>query len=435
MFKINKKKVTKKRILGIILFSTIISFVFFLWLDPEHKLVTDDTFKSVKKMVIKKENVVEIAKKNYSVFVKSKDGAKIYIKDDSGYKEFAVVHGQIELELDSDYEIVDKYYKVKNSDYYISYDSVLKIDSLSVLSGEYKYYSNYIPFGINIVLKDNAKLYVDNDNYYEINGGEYSVIINDDDRYGIEFNNSLVYVNKSDVESTIEVDSSSEYAESVGVLNYHYTVSSSNENGELDECQQDICVTDTKFDEQISYLKDNNFYGASIRDLELFIDGKVRLPRKSILITIDDGWYVSRSISILEKYQMLGTLFLIGSLASPDAYRSPYLEIHSHTWDMHTIGQCPSNIGRGGILCLDEDKILEDLRKSRESLNNTTYFCYPFYDYNDRAIRLLKESGFTMAFAGESGDSKVRVGQDKYKIPRFVVVNYTSMNSFINYVN
>ena len=132
---------------------------------------------------------------------------------------------------------------------------------------------------------------------------------------------------------------------------------------------------------------------------------------------------------------MLGTLFLIGSLASPDAYRSPYLEIHSHTWDMHTIGQCPSNIGRGGILCLDEDKILEDLRKSRESLNNTTYFCYPFYDYNDRAIRLLKESGFTMAFAGESGDSKVRVGQDKYTIPRFVVVNYTSMNSFINYVN
>ena len=67
-----------------------------------------------------------------------------------------------------------------------------------------------------------------------------ALIINDDDRYGIEFNNSLVYVNKSDVESTIEVDSSSEYAESVGVLNYHYTVSSSNENGELDECQQDI---------------------------------------------------------------------------------------------------------------------------------------------------------------------------------------------------
>ena len=132
---------------------------------------------------------------------------------------------------------------------------------------------------------------------------------------------------------------------------------------------------------------------------------------------------------------MLGTLFLIGSLASPNDYNSPYLEIHSHTWDMHTPGVCPSSMGRGGILCLDENKILEDLKKSRESLNNTPYFCYPFYDYNERAIELLKKAGFRMAFAGELNDSTVKVGQDKYRIPRYVIVNYTTMNDFIRYVS
>ena len=40
-----------------------------------------------------------------------------------------------------------------------------------------------------------------------------------------------------------------------------------------------------------------------------------------------------------------------------------------------------------------------------------------------------------MAFAGEKGDSKVRAGQDKFRIPRFVVVNYTTMNAFTNFVN
>ena len=130
---------------------------------------------------------------------------------------------------------------------------------------------------------------------------------------------------------------------------------------------------------------------------------------------------------------MLGTLFLIGSLASPEAYRSDYLEIHSHTWDMHTIGQCPSSIGRGGILCLDENTVLEDLRKSRESLNQTTNFCYPFYDYNNRAIELLKRAGFTMALAGS--ERKVKVGQDKFTVPRYVIVNYTTMNEFISYVS
>ena len=172
-----------------------------------------------------------------------------------------------------------------------------------------------------------------------------------------------------------------------------------------------------------------------MRDLELFIDGKIRLPKNSVSITIDDGWYVERAIIVLTKYQMLGTLFLIGSLATPESFSSPYLEVHSHTWDMHTPGVCPSNIGRGGILCLDEQTILEDLRKSRESLNNTTYFCYPFYDYNERAIELLKKAGFTMAFAGEINDSTVRVGQDKFRIPRYVIANYTTMEQFINYVS
>ena len=189
------------------------------------------------------------------------------------------------------------------------------------------------------------------------------------------------------------------------------------------------------FDSHVKYLKDNGYYAVSMRDLELFIDGKVQLPEKSVSLTFDDGWYVARTIRILEKYQMLGTLFLIGSLASPNDYVSEYLEVHSHTWDMHKLGDCPSSVGRGGILCLDENTVLEDLKKSRESLNNTTYFCYPFYDYNDRAIELLKKAGFTMAFAGELKDSTVRVGQDKFKIPRYVIVNSTTMNQFIQYVS
>ena len=40
-----------------------------------------------------------------------------------------------------------------------------------------------------------------------------------------------------------------------------------------------------------------------------------------------------------------------------------------------------------------------------------------------------------MAFAGQLKDSKVRVGQDKFKIPRYVIANYTTMTQFINYVS
>ena len=42
-----------------------------------------------------------------------------------------------------------------------------------------------------------------------------------------------------------------------------------------------------------------------------------------------------------------------------------------------------------------------------------------------------------MAFAGESyySDNLAKVGSNKFKLPRFVVVNYTTMSNFTNYIN
>ncbi len=433
MKKYNQKKMflTKKKIIIILL---IILFILIILLLSENR---------GKERIIAKQKIIPITKnklekiqENYSDYVILKNKSNLYEKEKNTYQKVATIKGTVELSLDPNYIVEDEYFKIKDSNYYIKYTDITKIDNLSPLSGEYKTYSNYIPYNESIVLKNKAKLYLPDNSYYELEKGTFPLLIKNDDKYGIEFNHSLVYVSKEDVKEVINQENTEKkHTNAVSVLNYHYVVSDSNENGEKTECKQSICITDTMFDSHIKYLKENHFYATSMRDLELYIEGKIQLPEKSITLTFDDGWYVARTINILNQYQMLGTLFLIGSLANPNDYNSPYLEVHSHTWNMHKIGDCPSNIGRGGILCLDENTILEDLKKSRESLNNTTYFCYPFYDYNTRAIELLKKAGFTMAFAGELKDSKVRVGQDKYKIPRYVIVNTTSMDTFKKYVN
>ena len=72
------------------------------------------------------------------------------------------------------------------------------------------------------------------------------------------------------------------------------------------------------------------------------------------------------------------------------------------------------------------------IKKSRESLNNTKVYCCPFYEYNDKSADYLKEAGFEMAFIG--GDKKAKVGDDIFKIHRYELVNYTTMNEFIKYV-
>ena len=201
---------------------------------------------------------------------------------------------------------------------------------------------------------------------------------------------------------------------------------------EIKECRQAICILDTQYEEQLKYLKDNDYYTISMKEFELWMDKKINLPEKTVLITIDDGWYVSRNIELLEKYDLYATLFLIGSLASPNDYKSNNLEIHSHGFNIHNIGECPGGLG-GAILCKDRNYLLEDLRKSSESLNNTTYFCYPFYEYNNYSISILKEANYTMAFKG--GNVKATQDDDKFQIPRYRITNGTTLNDFINYVS
>ena len=409
--------------LAIICISIIIICITLVIVLPNDKKNADENIKKEEK----KEEVIIDYKVNYNLFVKVNKDSSIY--DESKKKVGNISNGTI-IELDSEYEIVDEYYKIKDTNYYINYLDVSPTEQEIFDNNAYKTYKNYIVYNENIITNNSYKIYLSDNTYLELNKEEnYPIIIKDDER--IEFNNHLAYINKNDVKEVVGNNNTDlNHTNAVAVLNYHFTIDENSDEGR--ECLQSICMDQTQVEEEIKYLSDNNFYATTMEDFYLFVTGKIQLPEKSVLITIDDGWYVSRMRTILEKYQMMGTLFLIGWLASPDDYKSDYIEIHSHTWDMHTPGVCNGSHG-GGILCLDENKVLEDLKKSRESLNNTEFFCYPFYEYNTRAIDLLKQAGFKMAFAG--GGRKAKVGDDLYIIPRFPLSNSTSINTFINYVN
>ena len=166
--------------------------------------------------------------------------------------------------------------------------------------------------------------------------------------------------------------------------------------------------------------------------MDLWIDGKIQLPKNSILVTVDDGWYIDGMKMLLEEYKVNATLFLITSLIPVEAAKTEYFEIHSHTHDLHKVGVCPG--GQGSPLkCSNRDVILNDLKMSREIAYNTTYFAYPLYEYNSYTIGLLKEAGFTMAFKG--GMYKVKQGINKFEVPRITMHSNTTLQQFIQYIS
>ena len=213
-------------------------------------------------------------------------------------------------------------------------------------------------------------------------------------------------------------------------MNYHFFYDK--ENGEV--CNQIICHEKQFFKEQLDYLKNNNFFTTDMESFSMFLDDIIKLPKKTVLLTIDDGGQGVKEVAIpmLTEYQMNATVFLVTSWYNPSEYENEYIECHSHTNNMHNDGVCPMEQG-GGLTCLSEEEIKNDLQASRNILNGSTAIAYPFYEYNDYAIEQLKKNGFELAFI--DGGKKASIGCDKFKIPRYVMSTNWNINDFISAVN
>ena len=380
-------------------------------------------------MMIKNEeyNKINISL-HYNEFVKTNKESAIYIKENEQYKEAGKISKNIELSLNKIAGDSEEYFNIKEFEeqYYIHYEDVDKLETLTEKDQRYK---KYIVFNSNVVTKEKTDFYDIEGNLVYSLGEAYSlpIIIKENDMYGVEFNDRLLYIKKEDCEVIDNYNTDQTNSSGVGVLNYHFFYDETDQE-ESSSCREDICVSKSHFSSELDFLEENNIITVKSQELEYYIDGKIQLP-KSVYITIDDGGKNQVGLDLLVERKEFATVFLITDWFDPKTYfNSKYIELHSHGDDIHDQNRC--NIGRqgGAIQCEDKEILLADLTLSREKLGGSTVFAYPFYEYNDYAISVLKEAGFTMAFAGESSysDNLVKVGMNKFKLPRFVMVNYTS---------
>ncbi len=193
----------------------------------------------------------------------------------------------------------------------------------------------------------------------------------------------------------------------------------------------------TAFEEQMKYLSDNNYYFPTWQEVEDYVNGKIGLPAKSIVVTIDDGdvTFIDHAIPIIEKYNVKATSFAVTvwtgeSLAN--SYKDPsktHLNIQSHSYDAHKAGRN----GKGLLVNMTYDEAYNDLKKSKDLTNNSTVFCYPFGHYNDTVIQALKDTNYHLAFTTKSG--RVYPGQNPYALPRVRMSRGITLDKFIEKVS
>ena len=240
--------------------------------------------------------------------------------------------------------------------------------------------------------------------------------------------------NKSTAKRVVNVINALPSNGKVAVLNYHFFFDPNEEY-----CGDGNCEDVNEFRRQLDYLRDNNFKTLTMKEFRDWMYGVIEIPEKSVLITVDDGakgtglHNGNKLIPILEEYKMHATLFLITGWWDISNYQSSYLDIESHTNDMHTERYCEGVTRGAKMLCLNRDEVLNDLKKSIEITGSKNAFCFPFYAYDDNSINLVKEAGFELAFIG--GGRKANRSDDKYHIPRYQIRQTTDINTFINYVS
>lgn len=207
----------------------------------------------------------------------------------------------------------------------------------------------------------------------------------------------------------------------------------------------DSVISLEDFQGQMKYLKDNGYYTATLKELEQFIKAERKLPKKTVVITFDDGYLsnVVHAYPIMKEYGFKGTIFIIGDselrekaeydpattqriyIPETEKYKDVF-EYGCHTYDFHSMID-----GKIMLQTLDKESIKADLKKSKNLLGATA-IAYPFGKYNDTTIEAVKELGYTSAYTVQPGYTTI--GTSIYEIPRFVISPKITLEGFINMV-
>ena len=203
-----------------------------------------------------------------------------------------------------------------------------------------------------------------------------------------------------------------------------------------------LCVSPQQFYRQMRLLQGLGYRTITSQDLVAYSEARKNLPKKSVLLTFDDGYEdnYTYAFPILKRFSFKATIFLvtdhIGKKNVWDSGSVPMLK-KEQIEEMHFRGiifgshtQTHLDLSRGNLEQLKAE--LQNSKKYLEELTRRldTSFCYPYARLNPLAKSLVKESGYLCAFAGDGAADSVNGELDLFEIKRIQVFPSTSLFGF-----
>jgi peptidoglycan/xylan/chitin deacetylase (PgdA/CDA1 family) len=221
--------------------------------------------------------------------------------------------------------------------------------------------------------------------------------------------------------------------QTVPVLSYH--------NFSPDRSTTRMNVTKAVFEEQMKFLKENGYRVIPLNQLLDFLDFKGQIPKKAVVITIDDGWRSTYEIAfpILKKYGYPATLFvytdlIVGSnkTLSWDLVREMAengLDIQGHTKSHRNLTLMNKKEPFREYFEAIEKELSEGARIIKAKTGKEIkYLSYPEGETNHLVIELVKKEGYLAAFTAKRGENPFFV--HNYRINRSMIYGDFDLKQF-----
>jgi len=161
-------------------------------------------------------------------------------------------------------------------------------------------------------------------------------------------------------------------------------------------------TTPEALDAELAYLKENGYVSIDFDDLQNWLQLGKALPPKPVIICFDDGpeTQYTYALPLLKKYSYTATFFLFTNAIGRKHYLSWDQVIDLSSEGMQ-IG-CHSRFHPYLTKIRNEKRLWDEIYGAKKRLEAhlgkpVTAYAYPFGQYNEHIVELVKKAGFTCA--------------------------------------
>lgn len=205
-------------------------------------------------------------------------------------------------------------------------------------------------------------------------------------------------------------------------------------------------IRESKLEEDLKTIRRLGLEVVTPAQIIAYQQGKAVLPRRSVMLTFDDGYYsyITRLLPLLKKYNMRAVVNVVGEYTKYNKNKkdlsprytyldyddmailanSGYVEIGLHSYNYHHIGKNNGASRRKGESVDDyRSRLTADTNKLKSALLDkgivSNVYAYPYGAYSRSSDSILRDCGIKMTLSCSEGVNRVTKSSNLYLMRRY----------------